>query len=608
VRLAASLAVAVAALGAGAGQAAAASDAPDAPDAAPSAQPQFVPGEVLVRYRDGTSGSERAQVRSEQDATLAQKLPLKNTELLKLAPGDSVSQTVNDLEDQADLVYAQPNFIRHSDSVIPNDPSFGQLWGLDNQGQAINGVSGTPDADIDAPEAWDKTTGSSNVTVGVVDTGMDTSRPDLAPNAWTNPGETGLDSNGHDKRSNGLDDDGDGKIDDWQGWDFVFGDNVPNDANGHGTHVAGTIGARGNDGVGVAGVTWNSKIMPVRVLNSAGSGSDANIAAGFRFAARHGAQVVNASLGGPGTSQVLTDAVTQSPNTLFVVAAGNDAANNDTTDEEPCDIPAPNLVCVAATTQTDGLASFSNFGVLNVDLGAPGRRILSTCPPGASGFSCSSGFAYLSGTSMATPHVAGVAALVNADQPGASALQVKQALLDSVDYLPSLDGKTVTGGRVNAARALGLLPPSIKSSPSGGGSPPAPAPAPAGGSASPPSADPVTQIGFTLAKKVTNHSNGDAVLVVNVPGAGLVWAKATARLPSYKASSGATKEVRITTLTVPVTKAGSVKLRISPTGAAKIVLKKRGKLKARVTVSYRPSKGSVQSQTRTITLRYKKKR
>jgi subtilisin family serine protease len=607
VALTACLVSAAATLTGGAAPALAAS--PEAPDVAPSASAPYVPGEVLVRYRDGTSASERAQARSEQAATLERKLPLKNTELLKLEPGDSVRETAKDLEDQSDVVYAQPNFIRTADSVTPNDPSFGQLWGLDNQGQAINGVSGLADADIDAPEAWGATTGNPNVTVAVVDTGVDSSRPDLAPNLWTNPGETGTDSHGDDKKSNGVDDDSDGKVDDWQGWDFVFGDTVPNDPNGHGTHVSGTIGARGNDGTGVAGVTWSSKIMPVRVLGSNGSGNDANVAAGFVFAAQHGAKVVNASLGGDGDPTVLAAAIAQSPNTLFVVAAGNSSADVDTSPEYPCAIPAPNVVCVAATTQTDGLASFSNYGSQGVDLAAPGVRVLSTCPPGASGIQCpSSGFKYLSGTSMATPHVSGVAALVDADQPGASVAQVKETLLDSVDYLPSLDGRTVTGGRVNAARALGLLPPSIKSSPPGGGSPPAPAPAPAGDSASPPSADPVTQIGFTLAKKVTNHSNGDAVLVVNVQGAGLVWAKATARLPAHKPSSDETAELRITTLTVPVSKAGAVKLRITTPRRAKTVLKKKGRLKAKVKVSYRRSNGSVQSQTRTITLKYSRKR
>lgn len=620
-------AAAAAGLTVGAAPAVAASG--DPATAAPADAP-YVPGEVLVRYRDGTSAGERADLRSDQDATLDHKLPLKNTELLKLESGDSVRQTVNELEAQPEVVYAQPNFIRSADSITPDDPSFGQLWGLDNQGQSIQGSPGTPDADIDAPEAWDVTKGDPNVTVAVVDSGVDFSRPDLAPNMWTNPGETGTDSNNLDKRSNHIDDDGDGKIDDWRGWDFVgnggLGDSFPNDANGHGTHVSGTLGAQGNDGIGIAGVTWNSTIMPVRVLNAQGKGSDANVAQGFRFAAEHGAKVVNASLGGEGSSPVLADAVTQSPNTLFVVAAGNDGANTDLTAndpdnaEYPCTIPAANLVCVAATTQTDGLASFSNFGAQTVDLGAPGTRVLSTCPWGLS--TCSfpasvhqgapQDFAYLNGTSMATPHVAGVAALVyaNPNQPGATVAQVKQALLDSVDHLPSLFCGTVTGGRVNAARALGLLPPSPPANTSceqssssvtggsGGGV--------AGGS--PSTSNPAVeapQIAFTLAKKVTTHlSNGQVVLVANVPGSGLVWAKATAKLPSGK--KGKTKEVRITTLTLPVTKAGAVNLRISPTRAAKTLLKKKGRLKSKVTVSYRPSKGSVQTQTRTVTLKYKK--
>jgi len=324
---------------------------------------KYVPRELLVRFKQGAGRNARSQVLREEHAQRKQWLPLPGLELLELADAQSVEAAIRAFEAKPDVLYAEPNFIYEA-LATPNDPRFSELWGLHQ----------ATDVDIDAPEAWDLTTGSPNVTVAVVDTGVAYDHPDLAPNIWSNPGEL----------SDGIDNDGNGKIDDIRGWDF-FGngtteDNDPRDIEGHGTHVAGTIGARGNDATGVTGVNWNVKILPVRVLGPEG-GTNAAVTAGFTYAAQEGAKVVNASLGCAGCySQAMKDAIDAQPNTLYVVAAGNDTANNDADPHYPCSYTSPNLICVAAITKTNGLATFSNYGLTSVDVGAPGTEIVSTWP------------------------------------------------------------------------------------------------------------------------------------------------------------------------------------------------------------------------------------
>ncbi len=561
-----------------------------------------IPGELLVRFEPGVSASARAAARDRVGAKVARKLPVRGLELLKVHGVDAARTA---LEKRPGVRYAEPNFVYQLSST-PDDPRFVRLWGLHNNGQTAAWQTGTPDADIDAPEAWDSVTGDPDVTVAVVDSGVAYRHPDLDGNIWSNPGET----------LNGVDDDGNGYVDDVRGWDWADGDNDPDDVNGHGTHVAGTIAAEGDNGKGVAGVTWDASVMPLRVLDAAGSGTAADMVEAIAYAQDKGADVLNASLGGPEYSQALADAISGAPDLLVVVAAGNEGADNEdaSTPTYPCNFPSANLVCVAASDNQDNLAEFSNFGTTGVDLAAPGVEIYSTVPartvPFSEGFGpdnlgkftsggtsrwgtegatwsdayasdsvwsdyaanadtwlrtstpvdlsdqhgcvldfelkldledgydflsaevrtaggawtslgeatgqwgpdwygvtapldgydgdsavdfrfrlvsdgsiqysgaridnvhvkcvgesyAGNEFGYESGTSMATPHVSGAAALLFAAAPAASAADVRQALLDGVDAKASLAGKTATGGRLNVKNALDRVVPIVQPS------------------------------------------------------------------------------------------------------------------------------------------------
>jgi subtilisin family serine protease len=526
-----------------------------------AADAAYVPGQVVVRFRANADPLTRLQALSGEDASSVKQLGVPGLQLVRVS--GSVPDAVAAFESNPAVAYAEPNYLYHA-TATPNDPRYSQLWGL---------------AKISAPSAWDVTTGSSAVKVAVVDTGISTDHLDLSANVVP-------------------------------GHDFVQGDNDPRDFNGHGTHVAGTIGARGNNARGVAGVNWQVSLMPVRVLDGSGSGSNANVTAGFAYACSHGATIVNASLGGTGASAAMRDAIAACPNTLFVFAAGNEGVNDDTTPHYPCNYGAPpdnlpNVICVAATDSNDALATFSNYGT-SVDLAAPGVGITSTWPAydtlSAEGFEdpftswstyLVSGTAFgrstthangtysaadspagsyapstdtwlyraspmvslagrigcrlfynlrldtqrdhdffqvfgsrdganfsggqwsgttrgsfvalstdmsafdgsatfypalrlhadadgvvgdggylddlslrclrgnaedyntISGTSMATPHVTGVAALVKAAHPSYTVAQLKAAILSNTDKLASLSGKVATGGRLDACKALG---------------------------------------------------------------------------------------------------------------------------------------------------------
>jgi subtilisin family serine protease len=338
---------------------------------------ESVPGEIVVQFDETAPAPARGEARRAAGVGAVRAMRRSGQQLVKVEDGRSVAAAIRALEADPRVRYAEPNYI-YGTTEVPDDPLFGQLWGLRNTGQLVKGVPGTAGvfgADIAASAGWDRLTGSSGATVAVVDSGVAYDHPDLDGNIWANPGEV----------PNGADDDGNGFVDDIRGYDFIGNDADPRDLNGHGTHVAGTIGAEGNNGAGVTGVNWDVSLMPVRVLNAGGSGSNAAVTDGFDYAGDEGAQVVNASLGGGGFSQAMSDAITSHPDTLYVVAAGNGGADGIGDDNElvpqfPCNYTAANMICVAATTQSDALAGFSNFGTTSVDLGAPGTNILSTQP------------------------------------------------------------------------------------------------------------------------------------------------------------------------------------------------------------------------------------
>ena len=326
----------------------------------------YVPGELLVKYKPQVRTATSSFYKNNWNISTIRTFKSTGCQHVKLPQGMTVEQAMDMYRNDPDVEYAEPNYIYHA-TLTPNDTSFNELWGLHNTGQPVNGTNGTSDADIDATEAWDMVTGSAAVIIAVVDSGVKYDHEDLIGNIWSNPGEA----------LNGGDTDGNGYVDDIRGWDFIDNDNDPMDYNDHGTHVAGTIAAVGNNNLGVAGVCWTAKIMPIRGLDAAGSGTAANLLSAIQYANANGADVINNSWGGGPYSQSLKDAIDLS-NAVVVCAAGNSNVNTDTTPYYPSSYTSPNIISVAATDQNDNRASFSNYGVTSVDVGAPGTNIYST--------------------------------------------------------------------------------------------------------------------------------------------------------------------------------------------------------------------------------------
>lgn len=401
-------------------------------------------GEILVKFKPGTPETKKDETHQRKGGRVKENLRKRNS---RVAPDVQVVRVDGDEETEAEdydndarVEYAEPNFI-YQPSVTSTDPSFGKLYGLHNTSQRINNVAGTADADIDAPEAWDATSGLPDTLVAVIDTGVDTRHPDLDGNTWTNTDEIA---------GNGFDDDGNGYVDDDKGWDFFHNDRTVYDAadgDNHGTHVAGTIAAEGNNGTGVVGVNWKAQIIPLKFLGPNG-GSSANAIRAIDYAVAKGAKISNNSWGGGSFSRSLKDTLSRADAAghLFVAAAGNDGSNNDSSAHYPSSYDNLNVVSVAATDNKDALASFSNRGATSVDLAAPGVSIYSTLP--------NNSYGSYSGTSMAMPHVTGVAALIKSKNPTLDDAGVKDALLQSVDKKGNLAGKMATGGRLNANEAL----------------------------------------------------------------------------------------------------------------------------------------------------------
>lgn len=335
----------------------------------------YVPGEVLVKFRDGTSAITAEGLHSSIKAVRKKELKDIRVDQIKLPENITVAEAIEHYQHDPNVEYSEPNYIIHK-AAEPSDQYFNNLWGLNNTGQTVVGVVGTHDADIDAPEAWDITTGSHDVIIAVVDTGLANSHPDISGNIWRNTGETNC--------SDGIDNEGNGYIDDCNGWDFIGNDNDPSDYDGHGTHVSGTIAAQGNNSIGIAGVMWDAQIMPLRILGVSGSGTTADAASAILYANAKGARVINNSWGGSGYSQVLKDAIDAS-NALIVCAAGNSGTNNDAIPFYPASYTSSNIISVTASDQNDTLATFSNFGINSVDIAAPGVNIYSTFPIISSG-------------------------------------------------------------------------------------------------------------------------------------------------------------------------------------------------------------------------------
>jgi subtilisin family serine protease len=323
------------------------------------AAPDRVSGQLIVKPRAGIAKSSRAAIAARLGGRVLRELPLIGAQVVEVAP-DRTEAALAAAKRDPDVDYAEPNWIVHTD-VLPNDPQFAEQWSLRNTGQ----TGGTPGADIRATLAWGVFRGDSNLRIGIIDTGMQLDHPDLAANLWTNPGEI---------PGNGLDDDSNGYVDDVHGYDVVNGDGDPSDDYFHGTHVAGTIGATGDDGIGVAGIAWACDLVPIKFLDSTGNGTIDGAVLALAYAVRVGVALTNNSWSGGPFSQALHDGIVAAgeANQLFIAAAGNSATNNDAIPVYPASYDIPCIVTVAATDDDDLLAAFSNYGATSVDLAAPG--------------------------------------------------------------------------------------------------------------------------------------------------------------------------------------------------------------------------------------------
>ncbi len=419
------------------------------------AQPlPYASQQLIVKFKPNTTSNEQAKLLAALGAKEIQHFRGINVYLWQIPSyviinNDTfrgVPAFVDYLNKQAEVQYAEPNY-QYELLVTPNDPLYNQTWGMNP---------------IQASDAWSITTGSSNVVVGVIDTGIGL-HPDLVDNIWQNLGE---DADGDGRvleyiagawvfdpgDQNGIDDDGNGYADDFIGWDFFSNDNTPQDGHSHGTHCSGTVAAVGNNGIGVAGVAWTAQIMGLKIFSDSGQTYGSAILNAIHYSIINNVPITSNSWGGGGYSQALSDMISlaEANNQLFVAAAGNDNNNNDVNPFYPASYSHNNIITVGASNQFDTRSFFSNYGSILVDVFAPGSGILSTVP-----FLFSpSGYDYKSGTSMATPHVSGLAALILSQCPSLSYADIKAQIIDNVDVLPAFTGKCVSNGRINAYAAL----------------------------------------------------------------------------------------------------------------------------------------------------------
>lgn len=394
-----------------------------------------VSGQLLVGFKQGASKDRQQEILAALKGRLAKRFAgIKGGRLTLVKPrsGIALSLLRKRLADHPDVAYAEPDYYQFTHATkAPNDPLYPLQWP----------VADSPDGhDIDAPTAWAQRT--SCAKVAIVDTGIDTDHPDLVANLYKSK----------DKPNNNKDDDKNGYVDDTYGYNAIKGKGSGEDNDGHGTHVAGIVAGRANDGIGVSGICWSAKLMPVKFMNAQGKGSTSNAIAAIQYAVKQGFKIVNCSFGSSSKSSALKDVVdyAQDHKVLLVVAAGNNSQNIDKHPEYPAAYTDSNILAVAATTDEDKLASFSNWGSTGVDLAAPGDSVLSTYLGG--------GYKVLSGTSMATPYVAGVAALLRKQVPDATYGNIRYAIRHKVDKPSALKGKVAYDGRLNAWKALKALP------------------------------------------------------------------------------------------------------------------------------------------------------
>ena len=402
--------------------------------------PDAAPGEFLIKFSNQVNSASANTISFNLGLNIEQHNELSDS---MLAKGQLDEKYAKDLLASGAVEYIEPNYIYTTNNAssengaqaFPNDQRFTELWGMHNP---------ATDVDIDGPDAWSISTGDESIVVGVVDTGIDFNHPDLVDNIWINQGEI---------PGNGLDDDGNGVIDDIHGYNASANNGNPLDDNGHGTHCAGTVGARGDNTQGVIGVNWNVKLMALKFLDAAGAGSTQNAIEALEYAVRMkrsgvNLRVLNNSWGGPGFSQALAETVeaVEAAGILFVAAAGNSGNDIDLAPSYPASYRNEAVISVAAIDQAGNLANFSNYGSESVDLAAPGVGVLSTHLNGR--------YRVLSGTSMAAPHVSGVAALLLSTEPLLSVSALKARLNTTIKPLATMNGLTRYAGMVNAGRAL----------------------------------------------------------------------------------------------------------------------------------------------------------
>lgn len=421
-------------------QVAAAPSAPPTP--ANAAASQYVPGEVLVKFKPAASMQELTAAMAARGHSVVASLHQPGWAQVKVGAGQTMETAFTAYRNDPNVEYVQPNYIYHA-AAVPNDTQYGQLWAFKNTGQAVTPSNYSPNAgtvgdDMNIEPAWDRITDCSSVVVAVLDTGVNYNHEDLAASMWN--GGSSFPNHGHD---------------------FVDNDDDPMDPNGHGTHLAGVIGAVGSNGTGIVGVCQKASIMAVRVLDATGNVTTATALQGISFAVTHGAKVINMSfVGGGSFDPLFSDAISNAQNSdvVVVVVAGNEASDNDAAGgaRYPCNFTQPNLVCVAALDQNYAQASFSNWGATSVDVGAPGTNILSTW---AGAGSNNASYNTISGTSMASPGVAGLATMLRAFNPQYTFLDTVNAIKNGGRSVPALAGRTTSGKSVDAMSSLAYINP-----------------------------------------------------------------------------------------------------------------------------------------------------